>query len=48
MAFVKEYGTEEDIARYGLKEAWVQFYPTRDEPFWGRKPELTIDREDDG
>ena len=45
MAFVNEYGTEEDIKRYRLKEVWVRFHPTRDAPFYGRKPELTIDRE---
>ena len=45
MAFVNEYGTEEDIEKYRLKEAWVRFDPTRDPPFHGRRPELTVDRD---
>jgi hypothetical protein len=48
MAFVNEYATDEDIEKYGLNDIWDRYMARRNtERFFGRRPELTIDREQD-
>lgn len=48
VGFVNDYGTEEDIEKYKLREIWDRYYPRhRGKYFYGRKPELTIDRSRD-
>ena len=48
MAYVNEYASDEDIEKYKLNEVWDRYHPhEKDDRFWGRKPELTIDRDRD-
>ena len=47
MAFVNEYASDEDIEKYKLNDVWDRYRPYEKNRFWGRKPELTIDRERD-
>ena len=48
MAFVNEYASDEDIEKYKLNEVWDRYHPHgKDDRFWGRKPELTIDHDRD-
>ncbi len=48
MAYVNEYASDEDIEKYKLNEVWDRYHPhEKDDRFWGRKPELTIDHDRD-
>jgi hypothetical protein len=48
VAYVNEYASDEDIEKYKLNEVWDRYHPhKKDRRFWGRKPELTIDRDRD-
>ncbi|MGB5764975.1 MAG: hypothetical protein WBM58_20745, partial [Sedimenticolaceae bacterium] len=48
VAYVNEYASDEDIEKYKLNEVWDRYHPHgKDDRFWGRKPELTIDHDRD-